>query len=92
MLSILIVSALLFDFLNGFHDSANLVATMIASRAVSSRRALVLSAAAEFCGPFLFGVAVAVTVGKGLLDPAAVSLPVVLAAVWAAIVWNLLTW
>ena len=92
MLSILIVSALLFDFLNGFHDSANLVATMIASRAVSPRRALVLSAAAEFCGPFLFGVAVAVTVGKGLLDPAAVSLPVVLAAVWAAIVWNLLTW
>ncbi len=92
MLSALIASALLFDFLNGFHDSANLVATMIASRAVSPRRALAIAAAAEFAGPFLFGVAVAVAVGKGLLDPAAVTLPVVLAAVWAAIGWNLLTW
>ena len=92
MLFVLIASALLFDFLNGFHDSANLVATMIASRAVSPRRALAISAAAEFAGPFLFGVAVAVTVGKGLLDPDAVTLPVVLAAVWAAIGWNLLTW
>ncbi len=92
MLSVLIASALVFDFLNGFHDSANLVATMIASRAVSPRRALAISAAAEFAGPFLFGVAVAVAVGKGLLDPAAVTLPVVLAAVWAAIGWNLLTW
>jgi len=92
MLSVLIASALVFDFLNGFHDSANLVATMIASRAVSPRRALAIAAAAEFAGPFLFGVAVAVAVGKGLLDPAAVTLPVVLAAVWAAIGWNLLTW
>ncbi len=92
MLPILIASALLFDFLNGFHDSANLVATMIASRALSPRRALALSAAAEFAGPLLFGVAVAMTVGKGLLDPAAVSLQVVLAAVWASIGWNLVTW
>ncbi len=92
MLSVLIASALVFDFLNGFHDSANLMATMIASRAVSPRRALAIAAAAEFAGPFLFGVAVAVAVGKGLLDPAAVTLPVVLAAVWAAIGWNLLTW
>jgi len=92
MLPILIASALIFDFLNGFHDSSNLVATMIASRSVSPRRALALSAAAEFSGPFLFGVAVAATVGKGLLDPVAVSLPVVIAAVWAAIGWNLVTW
>ena len=92
MLIALVASALLFDFLNGFHDSANLVATVIASRALAPRPALVLTALAEFAGPFLFGVAVARTVGAGLLDPGAVSLPAVLAAVWAAIAWNLLTW
>ena len=92
MLIALIAAALLFDFLNGFNDSSSLVATVIASRAMSPRRALTLTALAEFAGPFLFGVAVANTVGKGLIASDAVTMPVVLAGVAAAIVWNRITW
>lgn len=92
MLFILVASALLFDFLNGFHDSANIVATVIASRALSPRQTLVLTAIAELAGPLLFGVAVAKAVGDGLIDSHAITLPVVVAAVWAAIAWNLVTW
>jgi PiT family inorganic phosphate transporter len=91
-LSILIASALIFDFLNGFHDSSNIVATVISSRAMQPRIALVMAATAEFTAPFLFGVAVATTVGKGVIDPSAISPIVVLGAVSAAILWNLLTW
>src|SRR5512139_2691430 len=60
--------ALVFDFLNGIHDSSNVVATMISSRALPPRVALWMTAAAEFCGPFIFGVAVAETIG-GIVDP-----------------------
>ena len=89
---LLLFSALLFDFLNGFHDSANIVATPIASRAMSPRKVLWLAAAAHFVGPFLFGVAVAETIGKGLTDPVNVTMPVVIAAMMAAVVWNVVTW
>lgn len=91
-LIILLVTALLFDFLNGFHDSSNIVATPIASRALSPRRVLWLAAAAEFAGPFIFGVAVAETIGTGLTDPKNVTMPVVIAAMLAAVVWNIITW
>nr|HID12417.1 inorganic phosphate transporter [Anaerolineae bacterium] len=87
-----IVTALAFDFLNGFHDSANIVATMISSRAMSPRRALLLSAVAHFAAPFLFGVAVATTIGHEVVQPHANTMAVVLAALPAAIAWNLLTW
>lgn len=92
VLIVLIALALLFDFLNGFHDSSNLVATVIASRALRPRIALLLAAAANFSGPFLFGVAVATTVGEGLLDSAVLQPPVVVAALVGAISWNLVTW
>ena len=65
---VLIALALVFDFLNGFHDSSNIVATMIASRALSGRQALTITAIAEFIGPFLFGVAVATTIGHEVLN------------------------
>ena len=84
--------ALLFDFLNGFHDSANTVATMISSRAMAPRSALALNAAANFTGPFLFGVAVATTIGHEVVAEEAVTLSTVLAALVGAIVWNVLTW
>lgn len=89
---ILLASALLFDFLNGFHDSSNIVATPIASRAMSPRKILWIAALAEFAGPFLFGVAVANTIGKEVTDPVNVTMPVVIAAVLAAITWNIVTW
>jgi PiT family inorganic phosphate transporter len=85
---LLLITALIFDFLNGFHDSANIVATPIASRAMSPRRVLWLAALAHFVGPFLFGVAVAETIGKGIADPIHVTMPVVIAAMLAAVVWN----
>ncbi len=91
-LVILIIMALAFDFLNGFHDSANIVATIISSRAMSPRAALTMTAVAEFCGPFLFGVAVAKTIGEGLVSADAISIGVVLAALFSAVLWNILTW
>jgi PiT family inorganic phosphate transporter len=88
----LVVVAVIFDFLNGFHDSANIVATMISSRAMSPRRALLLSAVAHFFAPFAFGVAVATTIGKDVVSPETISVSVVMAALLSAIAWNLLTW
>jgi PiT family inorganic phosphate transporter len=88
----LLLLALLFDFLNGFHDSSNIVATVISSRALHPRLALVLAAISEFVGPFLFGVAVARTIGHDLLVDTALNEQVVLAALIAAVIWNLATW
>ncbi len=92
LMIILVVLALVFDFLNGFHDSANVVATMISSRAMTPRAALFIAAAANFVGPFLFGVAVATTVGSEVVDPEAITIAVVLAALVSASLWNILTW
>jgi inorganic phosphate transporter, PiT family len=87
-----IVLALAFDFLNGIHDSSNVVATMISSRALSPRVALVMTAIANFIGPFIFGVAVANTIGHEVVVAEAINELVLLAALGSAIVWNLLTW
>jgi len=87
-----IVLALGFDFLNGIHDSSNIVASMISSRAFSPRFALTMTAIAEFCGPFIFGVAVATTIGHEVVAAEAINTTVLLAALVSAIVWNLLTW
>jgi PiT family inorganic phosphate transporter len=84
--------ALAFDILNGLHDSSNIVATVISSRAMSPRRALLLTAAAHFAGPFLFGVAVATTIGHEVVVESAVTLPVIEASLISAILWNLFTW
>jgi len=92
LLATLLIVALVFDFLNGFHDSANVVATMIASRAMSINAALWFAAVANFLGPFLFGVAVARTVGAEVAAPEAISIAVVLAALLSASAWNVLTW
>jgi inorganic phosphate transporter, PiT family len=89
---VLIAIALFFDFLNGFHDSSNIVATVISSRALPPRLALFITAAAEFAGPFLFGVAVAKTIGAEVVEPHTITLAVIYAALLAAIVWNLITW
>jgi PiT family inorganic phosphate transporter len=87
-----IIIALLFDFLNGIHDSSNIVATMISSRAFSPRVALGITAIAEFCGPLIFGVAVAETIGHEVVASNTIDEIVILAALLSAILWNLLTW
>ncbi|HEY5269484.1 MAG TPA: inorganic phosphate transporter, partial [Anaerolineales bacterium] len=74
------------------HDSSNIVATMISSRALSPRVALTMTAVAEFSGPFIFGVAVANTIGHEVVVAEAINTVVLLAALTSAILWNLLTW
>jgi PiT family inorganic phosphate transporter len=91
-LIIFVLTALTFDFLNGFHDSANVVATVIASRAMSPRTALAMSALSNMVGPLVFGVAVATTIGNEVLTHDAVTIPVAQSALLSAIIWNLLTW
>lgn len=87
-----IVLTLLFAFLNGVHDSSNVVATMISSRAFSPRVALGVTALANFAGPFLFGVAVADTIGNDVVDPKTVSVAIILAALVSANLWDIVTW
>jgi len=89
---IVIALSLLFDFLNGVHDSSNVVATMISSRAFSPRMALGVTALANFLGPFIFGVAVAETIGHEIVIAEAISTRVLVAALLSAIFWNMLTW
>jgi len=92
LLILIIALALIFDFLNGVHDSSNIVATMISSRAMPPRFALGMTAVAEFAGPFIFGVAVATTIGSEIVDPTAITSAVIIAALVSAILWNLFTW
>ncbi len=92
LLVLFVMIALVFDFLNGFHDSANVVATAIASRALPPRYALLIAALADFTGPFLFGVAVATTIGDEVLASRAITIPVAMAALISAITWNIFTW
>ena len=92
LLVLFIAIALVFDFLNGFHDSANVVATAIASRALPPRYALLIAALADFTGPFLFGVAVATTIGDEVLASQAITIPVAMSALLSAIIWNIFTW
>jgi len=89
---IVIVLALLFDLTNGIKDSSNIVATMIMTRAFSPRVALGVTAVCEFSGPFIFGVALAETIGRGIVDPRVIDTSVLVAALISAVVWNLLTW
>ena len=91
-LILVIILAVIFDFLNGIHDSSNIVATMIASRAARPQTALALTAVAEFLGPFLFGIAVATTIGDEIVQSSALNLDVILACLAGAILWNILTW
>jgi len=95
----IVALALFFDFSNGFHDAANVVATIIVTRALSPAKALILAAVCEFIGPFLFGTAVAQTIGKNIIDSSSfdattvgLSVSLLLAALIGAIAWNLITW
>jgi PiT family inorganic phosphate transporter len=89
---VIIAVALFFDFINGFHDSANSIATVVATRVLTPGVAVVWAAFFNFIAAFVVGTAVAKTIGKGLIDPSAVDPNVVLAGLIGAVVWNLLTW
>ena len=87
----IVVLAVVYAFLNGRNDSSSIVATMISSRALSARAALGLTAVAEFLGPFIFGIAVAKTIGHGIVQAEVISTAVILAAMISAVSWNFLT-
>src|SRR2546423_10908234 len=84
--------ALCFDFINGFHDAANSIATVVSTRVLSPSAAVVWAAAFNFIAVFLFGTAVAKTMGKGLVDLAAVDATVILAGLGGAIIRDIINW
>src|SRR5437763_15581944 len=88
----LILVALIFDFINGFHDAANSIATIVATRVLTPGKAVIWAAFFNFSAAFLFGTAVAKTVGSSMVRLEYVTHWVILAALIAAIVWDLLTW
>jgi PiT family inorganic phosphate transporter len=92
LLGVTVLVALIFDFLNGFHDSANSIATVVSTRVLSPRLAVIWAAFFNFVAAFLFGTAVAKTIGQGLVRLDIMTQYVVLAALMGAIVWDLLTW
>jgi PiT family inorganic phosphate transporter len=89
---LIILLALAFDFTNGFHDAANSIATVVSTRVLSPRWAVAWAAFFNFIAFAVFGVHVAKTIAKGTVDPALVTPGIVLAALLAALAWNLLTW
>lgn len=92
VLGFLIVLALLFDFMNGFHDAANAIATVVSTGVLKPQNAVLLAAFFNFIAIVIFQLKVATTVGKGTIDPAIVDHYVVFGALVGAITWNLLTW
>jgi len=90
--TIIIVLALLFDFLNGFHDAANAIATIVVTRTLTPFQAVLMAGVANFAGFLVFGVAIANTIGKGIVDPQYVTLSLISSSLIGAILWNILTW
>src|SRR4051812_43478996 len=92
LILIIIFVALIFDFLNGFHDAANSIATVVSTRVLSPTQAVIWAAFFNFVAAFLFGTGVAKTVGTGLIDSKIVDIYVVFGGLLGAIIWNIITW
>ena len=92
LIVLIILVALVFDFLNGFHDAANSIATVVSTRVLSPQKAVVWAAFFNFVAAFVLGTHVAKTLGKGMIDLSVVTQEVVLAGLVGAIAWNLITW
>lgn len=91
-LYIIIAMTLIFDFINGFHDSANSIATVVSTKVLSPFTAVLMAAFFNFIAYLIFELKVATTMGKGVVNPDVINLTVIAAALFAAITWNLLTW
>src|SRR5687767_1914169 len=89
---VLVLVALAFDFMNGFHDAANSIATVVSTRVLKPHQAVLMAAFFNFAALFVFHLSVAATVGKGIVDPAVVDHYVVFGALLGAIAWNVITW
>jgi inorganic phosphate transporter, PiT family len=88
----LVLVALTFDYINGFHDAANSIATVVSTRVLSPGKAVIWAAGFNFLAAFIFGTAVAKTVGSGMIDVRELTFQVIFAGLFAAIVWDLITW
>jgi len=88
---IVLLAALVFEYINGFHDTANAIATVVSTKVLSPRQAILLATIANLIGAFL-GEAVAKTIGQGQVDTGVVTMTTILAALLGAIIWNLVTW
>lgn len=88
---IVVLLALCFDYVNGFHDTANAIATSVSTKALSPRAAIIVAASLNFGGA-LSGTAVAATIGKSIVAPQQVTAEVLIAALIGAIFWNVFTW
>lgn len=91
-LYIVIGLVFIFDFINGFHDSANSIATVVSTKVLTPFKAVLMAAAFNFLAYFIFSLKVATTMGKGVINPDVVNLTVIASAIIAAIIWNLVTW
>jgi inorganic phosphate transporter, PiT family len=89
---VVVIVALAFDFVNGFHDAANAIATIVVSKTLTPLQAVILAGTANFIGYFTFGLAVATMIGKGVVHIDQVTLPLLLATLLGAVAWNILTW
>jgi PiT family inorganic phosphate transporter len=92
ILLLLILVALAFDFMNGFHDAANSIATVVSTRVLTPRQAVLWAAFFNFVAAFGFGVAVATTIGKGIVAPEIVDRPIIFAGLASAFLWDVITW
>ncbi len=92
VMALLVVVALIFDFMNGFHDAANSIALMVSTRLLTPQAAVMWAAFFNFIAFLIFGTAVAKMVGKGLIDPDIVNNAVIFGALCGAITWNIITW
>src|SRR6266496_2221764 len=92
LLIITVLIALAFDFLNGFHDAANSIATVVSTRVLSPKLAVLWAAAFNFIAAFFLGTAVAKTIGKGMLHIDQVTTWVIISGLMGAIIWDLITW
>src|ERR671936_111428 len=88
----LILVALFFDYINGFHDAANSIATVVSTRVLTPGKAVIWAAFFNFIAAFTFGTAVATTIGAGMIDVKVVTFAVILSGLVGAILWDLLTW
>jgi len=89
---VLVLVALAFDFMNGFHDAANAIATIVSTRVLKPHQAVLLAAFCNFAALLVFQLKVATTVGRGIIDPSIVDHYVVFGALIGAIAWNIITW
>ena len=88
---LVVLAALAFEYINGFHDAANAIATVVSTKVLTPRQAITLAAFFNLTGA-LMGTAVASTIGKGMVDPKVITMPTILCGLLGAIVWNLITW